>query len=146
MSPDYHLSVGEKSFLSWELTPNLHDLNVCARDHTANCMSLEFMERGWEKLTRTFFFLQSSQAFMMRMRCACSLCSLDLVPRLAELVTSTPSLVMMEKPGSLNSAFFKSFFADFFETRAARGLPGDDLLVEILPESPKATEELGEAV
>lgn len=68
-------------------------------------------------LTRIFFRLHSSHAFMIRMRCACSLCSLVFVPRPAQEVTSTPSLVMIEKPGNLTSSvFFVTFFADFFVT------------------------------
>ena len=100
-----------------------------------------------EKLTLTFFLLQSSQAFMIRIRCACSLCSLVFVPRPAELVTSTPSLVMIENPGSLNSAaFLVSFLADFLETREWQDRLGGVMLVEAFPKSPNIAEELGEGV
>lgn len=53
----------------------------------------------WLGSQRTFFFLHASQAFMMRIRCAWSLCSLVLQPRVAVLVTSRPSVVRIFIPG-----------------------------------------------
>lgn len=97
---------------------------------------------------RTFFRLQSSQAFMIRIRCACSLCSLVFVPRPADEVTSTPSLVMIEKPGRRTSAvFFVSFFG-FFVTRfgAPCALVGGVMLMDPYPESAKVIEEAGDGV
>jgi hypothetical protein len=84
---------------------------------------------------------------MIRIMCACSLCSFVFVPRPAELVTSTPSLVIIENPGSLSSAaLLVSFFAAFLETREWRHLFGGVMLAEAFPESPNVAEEPGEGV
>lgn len=63
---------------------------------------------------------------------------------------STPSLVMMEKPGSLTSAaFLVSFLGSrfgFFDTRALRILLGGVRLVEAYVESPNVADETGDGV
>jgi hypothetical protein len=115
-------------------------LNMLARDHTRRTD-----EKNGGRLTRTFFFLQSSQAFMILIKCACSLCSFVLVPRPAELVTSMPSLVMMENPGNLISAVLGVTFLDFFSIRRLPFM-GDLALNEPYPESARVAEEAGEGL
>lgn len=136
----------EKSFwylACWWMPPKIHYWIFYARDHTRT-VSVEDIAGLGRKPTLIFFFLHSSQAFMIRIMWACSRCSLVFVPRPAELVTSTPSLVMIENPGSLNSAtFFVSFFTGFLETRDR---PGGVMLKDPFLDSPKVAEELGEGV
>lgn len=120
-----------------------------ARVRTANSISTFLCSfKEWEQLTRIFFRLHASQAFMIRIRCACSLCSLVFVPRPAEEVTSTPSLVMMEKPGKRASAAFLVSFIAFLVTRrgAVCVLVGGVMLMDPYPESARVIEEAGDGV
>ena len=125
------------------------DISVWGRRwEGSHCRHVSFCtpRSGSYQLTLIFFLLHSSQAFMILIRWACSLCSLVLVPRPAEEVTSTPSLVMIEKPGSLTSAAFFVSFRGFFETRALRARLGGVIVMEPYPESPNIAEEVGEGV
>lgn len=104
-------------------------------------------------LTLIFFFLHASHAFMILIKCACSLCSFVLVPLPAVVVTSIPSFVIMEKPGrraSSTLAFLMSFFAAFLVTRAAPSVRVGGVmlgtLIDPYPESPKVAEEAGDGV
>src|SRR5450756_2280940 len=88
------------------------------KDRTIHMINTISAMRGNGIPTLIFFFLQASQAFMILIKWACSRCSLVLVPRPAEFVTSMPSLVMIEKPGNLASAAFGVSFFAFFVIRA----------------------------